>query len=82
MDVKYHVGGMEVNSGVWMGDMVVKHLVDGEVGFLGCFCLLVCNCTKGHEKSDVNALSIVQNGTDYLLDFGDTFLVESWRFIN
>lgn len=35
MNVKYHVGGTEANSGVWMGGTVVKHLVDGEVSFLG-----------------------------------------------
>lgn len=82
MDVKYHVGDTEANDCVWMGGKVVQHLVDREVGLWGSLCLFMGNSSQCHYESNVDAMCIVENLTDDLLDSGDTLLVKTWRLIN
>ncbi len=52
--------------------------MDGEVGLLGSFSLLVGDRAQHHEESNVNTTGIVENCADNLLDLGDTVFVKMW----
>ena len=70
-----------MNGGIGMSGTIVKHLVDGEICFLGSFGLFMGNGAECHKQGDIDASGILQNGTDDLLDTGDTRFVKVRQFV-
>jgi hypothetical protein len=73
---------MEADSGIRVGRGIVEVLQRGLVGEFGGHSLVGSKGAKGNKHGGINGLGIVEENANYLLESGDTGLVEKGRGVN